>query len=388
MKFEIIKYHNKARLGKLISQHGIIETPAFVFCATKGAIKCMNTHQLSALGTQVLLTNTYHIMNGLEYITSLNGLHNFMSWNGPMFTDSGGFQIFSLGYGMISDEIKGRNRNMQKNVQINDNGAIFKSYISGKKQILTPEISVLIQKYIGSDYMMPLDICTPYRVTRDETLQSMILSHQWEQRSLEAFIENRCYENQSLYSIIQGGIYHDLRYQSVEFCEQHDFFGTAIGGSLGHNRNEMYNTIEYTMSLLQNTNRPVHLLGIGGLYDIYFGVLNGIDTFDCVHPTRMARHGAALIRKGKINILNSQYKLSEQPICTSCMCNTCQNYSLAYLHYLFKAQEMTGMIALTEHNIYFMNQYMQEIRTGIKECDIHTRLKDWLPTTLEEIKIM
>ena len=378
MNFRILKTYKNARLGLLESKNGSIETPAFIFCATKGTIKC-----ISDIDAQVILSNTYHLMNypGEDHIYKMGGLHKFMSWDKPLFTDSGGFQIFSLGYGSVSDEIKSRGRKMSNNVRITEEGAIFKSYINGREEILTPERSILIQKKIGSNFLMPLDECTAYNIGKEKTELSMLRSHRWEIRSLEEF--NREKYHGSLYGIIQGGIYKDLREESIKFCEENNFFGTAIGGSLGSNKEEMYDTVSYTMNCVKKKERPVHLLGIGGLRDIYNGVMNGIDTFDCVHPTRIARHGSVLTMNGKTNLLNSKHKESNDPICEYCSCIVCKKYSRGYIHYLFKAKEMLGMILATKHNMHYMNNYMEEIRKGINNGDIEDRIGKILLNCLE-----
>jgi|TARA_B110000196_G_C21151510_1_gene670007 queuine tRNA-ribosyltransferase len=383
--------NSRARTGTLTTPHGSIKTPAFIFCATKGALKAVSTEDAKDSETQIILSNTYHLMlqPGSEVISKNGGIHKFMNWEGPMLTDSGGFQIFSLGYGSVSDEIKGRNKDNKKNkslVKITEEGALFKSYIDGSNHLLTPEKSIQVQRDIGADLILVFDECTPFNIDKDYTLESMKRSHRWAVRSINSFQSNSIYGQgagsagpQSLYGIIQGGIYEDLRDESVDFNINNDnFFGLAIGGSLGSSKEEMYKVVKYTASKLKDK-KPVHLLGIGDPLDIWSLVKNGIDTFDCVSPTRLARHGTALIRKnlGKLNIKNNQFKHDLNSIELLCKCKTCLNYSRSYLHHLFKAQELLGYQLITVHNIYFMNNLMRYIREAIENDNLNEAEKNW-----------
>eukprot|EP01038_Epipyxis_sp_PR26KG_P004443 gene4443-6283_t len=291
---------NKARLGWLETPHGTVETPNFVFCATKAVMKGMTPLQLRAENTQIILSNTYHLMltPGSKIVQKMGGLQKFTGWHGPMLTDSGGYQIFSMGYGSVSDEIKGRRDSEsmgwnQTLLKIDEDGATFRSYVDGVKHYLTPERSIQIQRELGADLIVVLDECTPFNVDKSYTEDSMRRSHRWAMRSLMEF--NRSADGtQALYGIIQGGIYEDLRDESVSFINNHSFFGTAIGGSLGGTKQEMYSIVAYTRNRIRD-DRPAHLLGIGGVRDIFHGVRLGIDTFDCVHPSRLGRHGGALV---------------------------------------------------------------------------------------------
>ncbi len=367
--------NSRARLGKITTPHGVIETPAFIFCATKAAIKGLTPAQMKEAGTQIILANTYHLMiqPGAELIKEMGGLHRFMGWQGPMLTDSGGFQIFSLGHGSVAQEIKGNRNNTITNkslVNITEEGAIFKSYLDGKKILLTPEKSIEVQRNLGVDLIVVLDECTPFHVDKAYTRKSMEMSHRWATRSYEEF---KRYDNgsQSLYGIIQGGIYDDLRKESCDFVNQQPFFGHAIGGSLGANKEQMSSVIEMTTNSL-DSKRPIHLLGIGGIQDIINGVNHGIDTFDCVHPTRIARHGGALVRGGDengrdhINLYNSKYKLDQNPIEDNCHCYSCRNFSRSYLRHLLKAQELLAIQLITMHNVHFMNKLMHDIRAMLR----------------------
>jgi queuine tRNA-ribosyltransferase len=380
----------KARTGEIITPHGKIQTPAFIFCATKGALKSFSTNQAKDNNSQIILSNTYHLMlqPGSELIASHGGLHKFMSWNGPMLTDSGGFQIFSLGYGSVADEIKGSSniKRTKSLLNINEEGSLFKSYIDGSFKLLSPEKSIEVQRNIGADLILVFDECTPFHVDKNYTNSSMKRSHRWATRSLNRFNINLNYKSgfgsageQKLYGIVQGGVYEDLREESIEFnLNKIDTFGIAIGGSLGSSKEEMYKVVNFTAKRLGHKH-PVHLLGIGDPRDIWSLVKSGIDTFDCVSPTRLARHGSALIKgkQGKLNIKNKNFSENLLPIDINCMCSTCRNYSLAYLHHLFKADELVGLQLITAHNIYFMNNLMSKIRESIENNNLEEAEKKW-----------
>jgi len=291
---------SKARTGLLVTPHGSIETPNFVFCATKAAMKTITPDQLRAEHSQIILSNTYHLMltPGSELVEKMGGLQKFTGWHGPMLTDSGGYQIFSMGHGSVSSEIKGKRDTVamgwnQTLLSIDEDGATFRSYVDGAVHHLTPERSMEIQRQLGADLIVVLDECTPFNVDKAYTEDSMHRSHRWALRSLNAFAKTHT-GKQALYGIIQGGIYRDLRDQSAAFINNHSFFGTAIGGSLGADKQTMHDIVEYTRSKVRD-DRPVHLLGIGGVRDVFHGVRQGIDTFDCVHPTRLGRHGGVLV---------------------------------------------------------------------------------------------
>ena len=382
---------SRARSGTISTPHGKINTPAFIFCGTKAALKSINVDEAEKCGTQIILSNTYHLMlqPGSEIIANHGGLHKFMNWKGPMLTDSGGFQIFSLGHGSVSDEIKGRNlkNNRSKSLlKISEDGALFKSYIDGSNHLLTPEKSIEIQRNIGADLILVFDECTPFHVDKKYTADSMLRSHRWSQRSIKNFQTSSVFKScfgsaglQALYGIIQGGIYYDLRDESIEFnLKNPNFFGLAIGGSLGSSKEQMYEIVEYTSTKLEN-NKPVHLLGIGDPLDIWNLVKFGIDTFDCVSPTRLARHGSALMRtkNGRLNVKNSNHREDLLPIDENCNCITCRNYSKSYLHHLFKSDEMLGFQLISIHNIYFMNNLMDYIRKAINNDSFEEAKKQW-----------
>ena len=393
--FEITQKNEKtsARLGIINTPHGTVETPNFIFCGTKASIKNLSPRDFANEGTQIILANTYHLMlnGGADLMEKYGGIHKLMGWHGPMLTDSGGFQVFSFGHGTIADEIKGRRNGLRKSMisKIREEGVEFYSYVDGSKKIITPEISIQTQQKIGADLILMFDECTPFNVEKKYTENSMHLSHRWGKRSLDYFIKNNDHR-QALYSIIQGGIYEDLRKVSVDFTNSEDFFGIAVGGSLGQNKEQMHSIVQMVMSNVRR-DRPVHLLGIGGFSDIINGVEHGIDTFDCVHPTRIARHGCAIVRpdifkkynkskdiKEFISLKNAIFKDTYEPIDSECQCYTCQNFSAAYLHYLIKANENLFMSLISIHNIRQMNNLMLDIRNGLKNGSLDNVKKRWI----------
>ncbi|MDR2766169.1 MAG: tRNA guanosine(34) transglycosylase Tgt, partial [Holosporaceae bacterium] len=320
--FDVLRVSAKSRVGALKTPHGIIETPAFIFCGTKASVKGVSPLQLKELGSQIILSNTYHLFShpGANHIKSRGGLHRFIGWDGPMLTDSGGFQIFSLGYGSVSDEIKGKRSGSPTLVKTDENGAVFRSYWDGGLQRLTPEKSMEIQRDIGADLVVSFDECTPYHSDEKYTRESMERSHRWEMRSLEEFRKGGDF-SQALYGVVQGGVYRDLRRCSAAFVSENPFFASAIGGTLGASKTQMYEVMEMALDGL-DVSRPIHLLGVGGVGDIFRGVAMGIDTFDCVHPTRIGRHGGALVkakyrdngRREHINLKMARYAADDAPI--------------------------------------------------------------------------
>jgi queuine tRNA-ribosyltransferase len=370
------KKNSRARFGKITTPHGVIETPAFIFCATKAAIKGLTPEQMREAGTQIILSNTYHLMlqPGADVVASQGGLQKFTGWNGPMLTDSGGFQIFSLGHGSVAQEIKGRRQGLEGKrktlLKITEEGALFQSYLDGSKHLLTPEKSIQTQRGLGADLIVVLDECTPFSVDKSYTRRSMQMSHRWAERSLAEF-KRHDDGKQSLYGIIQGGVYEDLRQESCDFVNSQPFFGHAVGGSLGASKEQMAEVVSFTLPKLA-PERPIHLLGIGGIADIIKGVEAGIDTFDCVHPTRLARHGGALISGGQqgrdhINLRNQRYKLDSGPLEEGCDCSTCKNFSRSYIHHLLRAQEFLAIPLITMHNVRFMNRLLEKIREALKD---------------------
>jgi queuine tRNA-ribosyltransferase len=343
-------------------------------------MKAITTQQLEDAGAEIMLSNTYHLylQPGADIVAENGGLHKMIGWRRPMFTDSGGFQIFSLGYGCVANEIKGRRSFPDSRgktlVKITEDGAHFRSYVDGRMHIISPEISMVAQRKIGADITLAFDECTPFHVERDYTARSMERSHRWETRSLEEF--RRLGDGtQALYGIIQGGVYGDLRLQSAQFVSDGDFFGQAIGGSLGGTKEQMHAIVADTCGYIGN-DRPTHLLGIGGVGDIMNGVRNGIDTFDCVHPTRLARHGGALVNpatngeRESINMSNARFRHDVAPISSACTCYCCKNFSRSYIHHLFKTEKILGGQLLTIHNARFMVDFMAQVQNSIRKGEI------------------
>ncbi len=374
---------SRARLGRLRTPHGDLSTPNFIFCGTKAAVKGVTADQLRALDVDIILSNTYHLMiqPGADTVARLGGLHRIMNWHGPMLTDSGGFQIFSMGHGGVADEIKGRARPEREAslVKISEEGASFRAYTDGRTINLRPEDSIDIQRKLGADFIVQLDECTPYHVDKDYTARSMAMSHRWGWRSLAEFDRGND-GRQAVYGIIQGGVYEDLRRESSEYTRDADFFGTAIGGSLGGSKAEMHAIVAMCMPFV-HPNRPVHLLGIGGIQDIFNGVRHGVDTFDCVSPTRIARHGWALMKgapKERINIRNARFRDDPDPLDDSTPSEASRLYAKGYLHHLFKAGETLGPQLLSQHNIAVMMRLLREIRSAVRAGTLDQCEREWL----------
>lgn len=348
-----------SRIHKKISTiHGDIELPCFIFCATRGALKTVPI-ELIPSNTQVLLCNTFHLQNHSPVIEKMGGVHKFMNWSKPLIADSGGFQIFSLGHGHIADEIKGIRKAKSSVIKINEEGCTFKSPINGDLQFLDSEESVSIQHRLGVDLLISFDECTAFNSGYDYTKLSMERSKRWSLRSLNYF--KTLGSPNKMYGIVQGGTFKDLRDESIDFVNNNDFFGFAIGGSLGKTKPEMYDIVKYTSERLDRR-RPIHLLGIGEMDDI-LELHPYVETFDCVEPTRIARHGVAIVPKGRINLKRSRFKEDDQPIDNSCGCITCSSYSRSYLHYLLRIHESLVFTLITTHNMYTMNRFMEDIRS-------------------------
>ncbi|EDL44221.1 queuine tRNA ribosyltransferase [Plasmodium vivax India VII] len=480
---------NHSRIGIIKTPRGEIETPNFLFCATKGCMKSTPISFVKDCKTQIILSNTFHLLIHPKphVIFQLGGLHSFMNWQGPILTDSGGYQLFSMTFGSVSDEIKrksrggagntvgvggadsvgnpGNNRGRDQQggiiaaapaastasaahpprgdiiVKISEQGALYKSYHDGALDMLTPESSIQAQYLLGSDFAVVLDECTPYHIEREYTERSMHRSHRWYIRCLLEFkkamtmpnyhsylnqLHNKKYKvqqkwrereanKQALYGIIQGGIYTDLRLKSCQVVCNLPFFGLCIGGCLGKDKQMMYSVIERTMRFVRREGqanrgnsssasssgstpisraKPVHLLGIGQIRDIFFGVRQGIDTFDCVIPTRLARHGYYLcsvetirkvegklctsIKKEYIKIKSKIHELESGPLEEHCPCYTCANYSRAYLHHLYKINDNLLGTLLTIHNVCYMNRLMEDIRGGIRGGCLDEVEKRWV----------
>lgn len=383
-KFEITFRDTKsrARLGRLTTPHGTIETPNYIFCGTKASIKNLSPQHMRDAKTDIILANTYHLMiqPGPEVIERAGGLHKFMQWHGPMMTDSGGFQIFAMGHGGVADEIKGRNRNTNTRslMGITEEGAKFKSYWNGDTLKLTPEASIDIQRRMGADIIYQFDECTPYHVERDYTATAMERSHRWGDRSLVEF-EKGHNGRQALYGIVSGGVYDDLRTVSCDWTKDRPFFGTAIGDCLGGSTEEFYEIVGKCMPQI-HPDRPVHLLGIGAIRDVFSCVRMGIDTFDCVSPTRIARHGWALTRggEGRINIRNAPFRDDQNPLDSTIDISASRDFSRSYIHHLFKAGELLGTQLVAQHNVAMINRLLREVRAAVKNGTLDALEKEWL----------
>ncbi|MBU1291928.1 tRNA guanosine(34) transglycosylase Tgt [Patescibacteria group bacterium] len=369
--FKILKKHSKskARLGLLKTRHGVIHTPFFFPVATKATVKSLTPEDIKNIGFEAILANTYHLylQPGHQIVKKMGGLHKFMNWSGPIITDSGGFQVFSLGAGFgnnvgkISkdEDIKENINRTGKLVKIDDDGVTFTSHLDGSKHRFTPESSIKIQEDLGADIIFNFDECTSPLDDYDYTKKSMERTHQWAKRCLKAKKKN----SQLLFGIVQGGLFEDLRKESAQFIGDLPFDGFGIGGSFG--KGEMKKALDWVIPYLPE-NKPRHLLGIGYLDDIKQAVKKGIDLFDCVYPTRLARHGTFLTNQGEISIAKGIYKIDKKPVMKNCSCYTCQNYSRSYLNHLFKAKEMLGSRLATIHNLWFMARFMEKIRKDIK----------------------
>ncbi|SPJ31708.1 tRNA guanosine(34) transglycosylase Tgt [Candidatus Protochlamydia amoebophila] len=369
-KFELIHRSKKsrARVGRIHTPHGIIDTPNFVAVGTNGTVKALNNTMLHDIGLQLMFCNTYHMMlqPGTDIVRQAGGLHSFIQRKLPIITDSGGFQVFSLAYGSVADELKSRGTKKQGGcvLKITEEGVLFRSYRDGSKVLLTPESSIKAQKDLGADIIIPFDELPPYHIARDALKKSLDRTHRWEKRSLEAHLKNP--QEQAMYAVVHGGIDPDLRKESCAILTELPFDGFAVGGSMGKTKDEMHTLLSLTLPLLPE-DKPNHLLGIGDLPSIERSVPLGIDTFDSSYPTRAARHGILLTKQGPLNITKSEYATNFNSIEKGCLCPACHHFSLAYIHHLFKARELTCMSLATVHNLYFMVQLMEKYRKQIQE---------------------
>jgi queuine tRNA-ribosyltransferase len=370
-----------ARLGLLKTAHGDVRTPAFVPLASKATVKGLLPAEVAALGYQMVLGNTFHLMlsPGPEVIESFGGLHSFMGWQGPIITDSGGFQVFSMGHGTVADEIKGRSAAGQDGgrqregaiLAIEEEGVRFRSYVDGRERFLTPEGSMAVQAALRSDIALVFDECTPFHVDRDYTARSTQRTHRWLARCL-AWQREHGPQGQLVYGIVQGGVHEDLRRESSATVARSGCDGVAIGGSLGAEKQQMYEVISYALAELAGEREalPRHLLGIGEVDDLIRGVELGIDTFDCAMPTRLGRHGTALVpdpdNRWRLDMKKRALLDDHRPLIEGCHCPACSlRLSRAYLCYLARAGELTGMRLLTAHNLAFVASLMACLREAI-----------------------
>jgi len=356
LDFKLLKKdpHSAARRGQVTVNHGVIQTPIFMPVGTYGSVKAMSPLELKEIEAQIILGNTFHLWlrPGLEVIKKFGGLHKFMGWDQPILTDSGGFQVFSLGA-------------MRK---ISEEGVKFASPINGERLFLSPEISMQIQRVLNSDIVMQFDECTPYEIdgrpaTDIEAAKSMRMSLRWAKRSMDEF--NREENPNALFGIVQGGMYTHLRDESLAGLEELNFDGVAIGGlSVGEPKDEMLRVLQHIGPRLPQ-NKPHYLMGVGTPEDLVAGVTNGIDMFDCVMPTRNARNGMMFTRFGDIKIKNARYKEDTAPLDATCSCYACKNFSRAYLHHLHRTGEILGSRLNTIHNLHYYLELMQEMRDAL-----------------------
>jgi queuine tRNA-ribosyltransferase len=368
---------SRARTGTLRLRHGEVRTPAFVPLATKAVVKTLEVREAAALGYDMVLGNTFHLFltPGHELIERLGGLHRFMRWDGPVITDSGGFQVFSMGHGTVADEIKGRapqstGERAGAILRIAEEGVTFRSYLDGSTRFMGPETSMAVQAALGSDVALVFDECTPFHGGRDYTARSTERTHRWLDRCL-VWHERHGPEGQVVYGIVQGGVEEDLRRGSAQEVAARPVGGIAIGGTLGEHKNQMFEVVEWAVSELDEE-RPRHLLGIGEIDDLVRGVQLGIDTFDCAMPTRIGRHGMALVpdpsARWRVDLTKARWREADEPLLEGCPCPACaEGYSRAYLHYLLKAREHTALRLLTIHNLAFLARLMAELRAAIDE---------------------
>ncbi len=336
-----------ARAGKLRTPHGEIETPVFMPVGTQASVKSLSPDELKALHAPIILGNTYHLYlrPGSETIEKFGGLHHFMAWDGALLTDSGGFQVFSLSH----------------NRKIDEDGVTFKSHIDGSMHRFTPESVIRVEEQLGADIIMVLDECTPHPSSHEYNCRALARTHAWAERCLEAHRR----ADQALFAIVQGSTYHDLRRESANVLTSMDFPGYAVGGlSVGESKEDMHSALEVTVPLLP-ANKPRYLMGVGSPEDLVECMARGVDMFDCVLPTRVARNGALLTRDGRLPIKSPRFALADSPIEADCDCYTCANFTLGYLHHLYRAKELLVYRLNSIHNLRFMTRIMGEIRASI-----------------------
>ena len=352
LEYKLIKKSKdtKARVGEIKTNHGIIKTPVFMPVGTRATVKTMTPEEVKDLGAQIILSNTYHLFlrPGPEIIEKAGGLHKFMNWHGPILTDSGGFQVFSL----------------SANRKITEEGVTFRSHIDGSKQFLSPEISIDVQNSLGSDIIMAFDECAPYPATYEYIEHSMNRTTRWAKRCKD---HHKNTDNQALFGIVQGGMYKDLRKKSAEDLVAMNFPGYAVGGlSVGEPKDIMVDILDYTTDFLPE-DKPRYLMGVGTPDYLFEAVEHGIDMADCVLPTRIARNGTAMTSVGRVIVKNGKYKEDFTSLDENCDCYTCKNYTKAYIRHLFNVNEILAYRLLSIHNIYFLTNLMENIRNSILE---------------------
>lgn len=373
-----IEYKSKksnARIGALKTSHGTIETPSFVGVATQATVKTLTAREVEETNTQILISNTFHLhlKPGEEYLEKAGGIHNFMKWDHPLMTDSGGFQVFSLGFGTdhgVGKILKEKRdltikagKQPQK-VKITEDGVFFKSPLDGRRLFIGPKESIQIQEKIGADIIFAFDECTSPVASYEYTKRSLLKTHRWAQICLDAKKSD-----QALYGIVQGGKFKDLREESAQFIGSLPFEGFGIGGEFGDEKSTMTDMLLITLPHLPE-DKPRHLLGIGHLEDIPEIMKSGVDTFDCIVPTHYARHGTAFTSKGRVDMTKRIHLTDFSPLDESCECSTCTTYTKSYITHLLRASEITALKLLTFHNLHYFNTYVTKLRNDIKNGDL------------------
>jgi queuine tRNA-ribosyltransferase len=373
LRFEVVQSDGAARVGRLRLSHGTVETPAFVPLATRGSVRSLDAGEVAALGYELILGNTFHLMlsPGPQRVAELGGLHRFMGWPRSIITDSGGFQVFSLAHGRVADEIKGRRGSQPSQasvLEIGEQGVRFRSYLDGSERFLGPEESMAVQAALGSDIALAFDECTPYHADRDYTARSMERTHRWLDRCV-SWHERQGPRGQAVFGIVQGGVHEDLRRAAAEAVSAAPVDGLAIGGTLGRDKAEMREVLGMTAPHLA-TEAPRHLLGIGEPDDLVEGISLGVDLFDCAVPTRLARHGMALAplaeSRFRFDVRRATLAGDERPLVEGCPCRTCRAHSRAYLHFLSRAEELTGVRLLVVHNLTYLERLVGGAREAIR----------------------
>jgi queuine tRNA-ribosyltransferase len=374
LRFEITARDGSARTGRLHTSSGVVETPAFIPLATRGSVRALTSSEVLGLGYEMVLGNTFHLMlaPGPERIAALGGLHRFMGWPRSIITDSGGFQVFSLAHGTVADEVKGRrgHRPGQGSVlEIGERGVRFRSYMDGSEQFMGPEESMSVQAALGSDIALAFDECTPYHADREYTARSTERTQRWLDRCLE-WHKREGPARQAVFGIVQGGVHEDLRRESAQFVSDAAVDGIAIGGTLGRDKSEMREVVRMTAPLLADE-APRHLLGIGEPDDLVEGIGVGLDLFDCAVPTRLARHGMALAplpdQRYRFDVRRATLATDEGPLVDGCPCATCAEHTRAYVHYLSRTEELTGVRLLVLHNLAYLEQLVRGARRAIAD---------------------
>ena len=358
-----------ARAGVLRTAPGAVCTPAFVPLASHATVRSLQASEVESLGFEMVLGNTFHLFlnPGHEHVAAMGGLHEFMGWDRPVITDSGGFQVFSLGHGTVADEVKGRRQRPQGHeriLEIAEEGVRFRSYVDGSERFMGPETSMEVQAALGSDVALAFDECTPFHVDKAYTERSMHRTHRWLERSRDWQREHGP-AGQLFYGIVQGGVHADLRAESTAFVAGAGCDGIAIGGSLGESKEQMREVVGWVLDTLPDE-LPRHLLGIGDVDDIEWAVAAGVDTFDCATPTRLGRHGTALVddpeARWRLDVKEPRWRDSRAPLMEDCPCEACTRHTRGYLHYLLRSKELTGVRLLTLHNLTFMARLMERLR--------------------------